>query len=932
MKRRINKLKFQINRLRLKRKVILLFLFILILAIYGINKMVSPISASPVHDETVSSANCKGTNVSQIICSLNGGTNKLYLLTAGIRDNQNIITVIGAGLNWLRAKSQCSANGANRTEVWYAFGSPSSGDVTITFDATVLSAVGAISRYSNADPTNPIENPAGSNRVGQESATCSGGSNSATATLDLTSTVGNTILFAGLDTGNQPLQTGDADYSLRFTGTVGSSNITTIYVHDREWLTAGTDTITHSLSGSTGWSMAGLVIRPAPLPTATPTATPLPTPTPTPIDLNQGLAGHWQMDEAAGTVINDSSGNGNTSSSFTGDVSWTTGKFGSALNFDGANDVVRIPETASIDMGGTTQSYSVSAWIKTSMNVAAGTHAFLLAKRASSGVYPYIVYLDQSEIACFETGDGTNYNVTCNSTALNNNTWHLITAVRDVSSDKIFIYVDGQPAGSATDTTVTSLANNDNVSIGNGGASYTEKDFGGIMDDVRIYNRALSSTEVQALFNYSPVIPTPTPTPTVTPIAFTPTPTAVPGGSPVHNETQVCKGTGVASIVCPTTGGIDQLYVVSVGSRTNVDVVSVTGLGLTFTQHKEQCAGGLSNRAEVWSAFGSPADGNVTITFASTTLSAVGAVSKYGNVDPVTPVENPAGSNRNGQEGACSGGTSNANVSLSLTSTRNNSILLTALDAGWRNITTADPDYTERAYDYIGGGEETTLYVHDRVLSTAGTDLAEHTLADTSDWAMAGLVIKPVPQATLSPTVTPTATPIPISTLTPTITPTPLPATPTPTPFIGDNIDPINSIYSYSGLGYYSLDPTFDGNRTPQKDVTIMLVSGSLEIKQNFSLSDPQDSVVFIVNGNIYIGGDVTRIPGLFISSQTFTIADGDQPIIIDGMVYARTINFNRKFYSLTQPTYQFIYQPKYIIDLLPYLGRPQVNWQEISR
>ena len=447
MKRRINKLKFQINRLRLKRKVILLFLFILILAIYGINKMVSPISASPVHDETVSSANCKGTNVSQIICSLNGGTNKLYLLTAGIRDNQNIITVIGAGLNWLRAKSQCSANGANRTEVWYAFGSPSSGDVTITFDATVLSAVGAISRYSNADPTNPIENPAGSNRVGQESATCSGGSNSATATLDLTSTVGNTILFAGLDTGNQPLQTGDADYSLRFTGTVGSSNITTIYVHDRDWPTAGTDTITHSLSGSTGWSMAGLVIRPAPL-----------------------------------------------------------------------------------------------------------------------------------------------------------------------------------------------------------------------------------------------------------------------------------------------------------------------------------------------------------------------------------------------------------------------------------------------------------------------------------------------------PTVTPTATPVPISTLTPTITPTPLPATPTPTPFIGDNIDPINSIYSYSGLGYYSLDPTFDGNRTPQKDVTIMLVSGSLEIKQNFSLSDPQDSVVFIVNGNIYIGGDVTRIPGLFISSQTFTIADGDQPIIIDGMVYARTINFNRKFYSLTQPTYQFIYQPKYIIDLLPYLGRPQVNWQEISR
>ena len=128
------------------------------------------------------------------------------------------------------------------------------------------------------------------------------------------------------------------------------------------------------------------------------------------------------------------------------------------------------------------------------------------------------------------------------------------------------------------------------------------------------------------------------------------------------------------------------------------------------------------------------------------------------------------------------------------------------------------------------------------------------------------------------------------------------------------------------------LDTAFDGDRrSGEKDVTIFLISGSLEITQDFSLAEDQDTAVFIVNGNIFIGGEVTRIPGLYISSQTVSIAEGDQPIIFDGMVYAKNINFQRKYYSYTDPTYTFIYQPKYMIDLLPFLGRSQVNWQEVS-
>ena len=60
----------------------------------------------------------------------------------------------------------------------------------------------------------------------------------------------------------------------------------------------------------------------------------------------------------------------------------------------------------------------------------------------------------------------------------------------------------------------------------------------------------------------------------------------------------------------------------------------------------------------------------------------------------------------------------------------------------------------------------------------------------------------------------------------------------TPTPSIIADLDAENEIYSYSGLGHYVLDTSFDGDRrSGEKDVTIFLISGSLEITQDFSES-----------------------------------------------------------------------------------------------
>ena len=114
----------------------------------------------------------------------------------------------------------------------------------------------------------------------------------------------------------------------------------------------------------------------------------------------------------------------------------------------------------------------------------------------------------------------------------------------------------------------------------------------------------------------------------------------------------------------------------------------------------------------------------------------------------------------------------------------------------------------------------------------------------------------------------------------------------------------------------------------PSGNVAIFLISGSLNIKNNFTVT-PDESVVFVVNGNIEVDSNVTRVDGLFIDSGTFSVATGPDPLVINGMVYTGEMSLNRTYKSFSAPTYKFIYQPKYVIALLPYLGRPQINWQE---
>lgn len=255
--------------------------------------------------------------------------------------------------------------------------------------------------------------------------------------------------------------------------------------------------------------------------------------------------------------------------------------------------------------------------------------------------------------------------------------------------------------------------------------------------------------------------------------------------SVVHEETLTSTGTNVTQLESlQIDSGSNQLYVVAVANRSNRAVTSVSGLNLTWTLQKKQCSARNQQGLEVWTAYGNANSGAVTVTFATQTNAAVVSVSRYSGVDPSSPVESLAGRNTLGTNGVCTGGTDNTNALLTLQSTVDGSALYVATNSRNKTISTHDVDYAFRSGTIAGsGGDQTTMHVHDRILSFAGQDSANHTLSGNADWATVGLVIRPVagtntptPSAILTPTITPTATQIPTATPSPTLIPTSIPS------------------------------------------------------------------------------------------------------------------------------------------------------------
>jgi hypothetical protein len=216
--------------------------------------------------------------------------------------------------------------------------------------------------------------------------------------------------------------------------------------------------------------------------------------------LNSGLVAYWKLDENTGSTTNDSSGNSNNSNTFSGNATWTSGKFGSGITFDGTDDAVVIPDTPSTNLGTTTDSYTVSTWFKTTTDFSTSV---VLVSNLAGNTYPIRLGITSSETIHFEFRNSVSaFTISNSSTPLNDGSWHHVVGIRSVEADRSFLYVDGILVDSDVDGTDGSMVNGQDFVLGN--TSTLSQDFNGQIDETRIYRRALSPAEVVQLYNWAP--------------------------------------------------------------------------------------------------------------------------------------------------------------------------------------------------------------------------------------------------------------------------------------------------------------------------------------------------------------------------------------------------------------------------------------------
>ncbi|WP_447971237.1 LamG-like jellyroll fold domain-containing protein [Nitrospira sp. M1] len=216
------------------------------------------------------------------------------------------------------------------------------------------------------------------------------------------------------------------------------------------------------------------------------------TETPPPSD----LAGHWTFDENSGTQATDDSGNVHHGTLLNG-PSWTTGTIGGALDFDGSNDYVLIgdPSDGSLDMGAG-QDFTLAAWVKTSDRTPnAGDSLRIISKQVSGGRFYTLRERIDGTVGFEIRTDGGNYAGQLSTTTIDDGQWHHVAGTRQ--GGLLTIYVDGVAEGSTNGPTGT-LANSAPLYIGHYQPGEGQN-FHGLIDEVRIYQRALSASEITNL-------------------------------------------------------------------------------------------------------------------------------------------------------------------------------------------------------------------------------------------------------------------------------------------------------------------------------------------------------------------------------------------------------------------------------------------------
>jgi len=213
----------------------------------------------------------------------------------------------------------------------------------------------------------------------------------------------------------------------------------------------------------------------------------------------------WKFDEGSGTIASDSSGNGNTGTLINGPT-WTTGKIGGALSFDGVDDNVALGSPTTLD---DITVKTITAWIKLDSFGGGGYGRIIDKEDCGTGTCAWLFSVDgDTNSLAYLQHFTTDYFLWSSSptNSMTTGAWYHVAVIYDnsgASNDPIF-YINGVLQTATEELTGSGTRKSDaanNAYIGNNAqGAQVVADFDGLIDDVRVYNRALSSQEILSLY------------------------------------------------------------------------------------------------------------------------------------------------------------------------------------------------------------------------------------------------------------------------------------------------------------------------------------------------------------------------------------------------------------------------------------------------
>ncbi len=200
--------------------------------------------------------------------------------------------------------------------------------------------------------------------------------------------------------------------------------------------------------------------------------------------------GYWRLSETAGTTITDLSGNGHHGTYYnspTLNQPGVTATGDRSVLLNGTDEYGLVADSPDFDF----RDFTLEAWIK--INGSATDHRRIISQQNTTDTEWYLLHLNDNRLCLYSSRDGIG-NLSVGPT-LNDGQWHHLVVTRDTIANAVVAYVDGTSVATIETYDDTTYMINRGLAIG----SYygTHQFFPGYLDEIAIYNTALTATSIQ---------------------------------------------------------------------------------------------------------------------------------------------------------------------------------------------------------------------------------------------------------------------------------------------------------------------------------------------------------------------------------------------------------------------------------------------------